>query len=228
MFLVVVLMCFSLKKSELTSLLQNQSLELMTYIGYETGVKGWKFVQWNGAIFTGATATFDDTLFPCCPGAKTLARTDLGGTPDTEGHIPHGMPDGGLTSPGPSSENSSQDDSNNNHSNEGPDYPGDLDDKSPESSAPSTRPPLQSASPPWYPKKTGLPHPSEVRCDMDEWNRLPCRSGHERNITRHPGNMYGETCPPSEIERDPRVWLVLEKDSWPGSTEWILCATTAI
>ena len=37
---------------------------------------------------------------------------------------------------------------------------------------------------------------------MDEWNRLPCRSGCERNVTRCPGNVYGETCPPSEIERD--------------------------
>jgi len=37
---------------------------------------------------------------------------------------------------------------------------------------------------------------------MDEWNRLLCRSGHERNVTRHAGNMYGETHPPSEIERD--------------------------
>jgi len=52
-------------------------------------------------------ATFDETLFPCCPGAKTLARTDLSETPDLEGHIPHGMPDGGLTPPGPSSKTSS-------------------------------------------------------------------------------------------------------------------------
>jgi len=37
---------------------------------------------------------------------------------------------------------------------------------------------------------------------MDEWNRLPCRSGHERNVTRCPKNVYGETHPPSEIERD--------------------------
>jgi len=51
-------------------------------------------------------------------------------------------PDDGLMPPGPSSENSSQDDSNDNHGNEGPDYPGDLDDKSPESSPPSTRPPF--------------------------------------------------------------------------------------
>jgi len=114
-------------------------LELMTYIRYETGIKGWRFVQQSGAIFTGATATFDETLFPHCPGAKTPAGTDLSETPDLEGHIPHGMPDGGLMPPGPSSETSSQDDSNNNHSNEGLDYPGDLDNKSPESSPPSTR-----------------------------------------------------------------------------------------
>jgi len=175
--------------------------ELITYIKYETGIKEWKFVQPSGAIFTGAIATFDKTLFPCCPGAKTLARTDLGETPDLKGHIPHGMPGGGLTPPGPSSETSSQDDSIDNHSNEGLDYPGDLDNKSPESSPLSTRPSSRSASPPpQYPKRTGLPHPSEIRHDMDEWNRLPCRSGCERNTTRHPGNVYGKTCPPSEIE----------------------------
>jgi len=122
--------------------------ELITYIGYETGVKGWHFVRRNGTIFTGAMATFDKTLVPCCPGAKTPARTDLGETPDLEGHIPHGTPDSSLTPPGPSSETSSQDDSNDNHGNEGPDYPGDLDDKTPESSPPSTRSPSHSASPP--------------------------------------------------------------------------------
>jgi len=143
--------------------------ELMTYIRYETDIKRWRFMQQSGAIFTGATATFDETLFPCCPGAKTLARIDLGETLDSEGHIPHGMPDDGIMPLGPSSETSSQDDSNNNYGNEGPNYPGDLDDKSPESSPPSTRPPSQSTSPPpQYLKKTGLPHPSEVRCDIDE------------------------------------------------------------
>jgi len=87
--------------------------------------------------------------------------------------------------------------------NEGLDYPGDLDDKSPESSPPSMRPPSHSTSPPpQYPTKTSLPHLSEVRRDMDEWNRLPHRSGCERNVTRHPGNMYSKTCPPSEIKRD--------------------------
>jgi len=177
--------------------------ELMTYIGYETGVKRWRFMWQSGAIFTGAMATFDKTLFPCCPGAKTLERTDLSETLDLEGHIPHWMPDGGLTPPGPPFENLSQDDSHDNHGNEGPDYPGNLDDKSSESSPPSIRLPSWSTTPPpWYLKKAGLPHLSEVRHDMEEWNQLPRRSGHERNTTRHPGNMYGKTHPPSEIERN--------------------------
>jgi len=93
-------------------------LELMTYIRYETGVKGWKFVQQSGTIFSGATATFDEILFPCCPGAKTLARTDLSETLDLEGYIPHRMSDDGLMPPGPSSSDTlSVDDSNGNHGN---------------------------------------------------------------------------------------------------------------
>jgi len=105
---------------------------------------------------------------------ETLARTDLSETLDQEGHIPHGTPDDGLMPPGPPSDNSSQDDSYDNCSNEGLDYPGGLDDKSPESSPPSTRPPSRTASPPpVYPKKSGLLHPSEIQCDMDEWNQLP-------------------------------------------------------
>jgi len=129
MFLVVVLMYVFLPKEVRASKL-TPKLELMTYIRYETGIKGWKFMQPSGAIFTGATATFDETLFPCCPGAKTPAKTDLGETPDPEGHIPHGTPDGGLMPPGPSSETLSQDDSTDNHGNEGLDYPGNLNDKS--------------------------------------------------------------------------------------------------
>jgi len=176
-------------------------LELMTYIGYETGVKGWKFMWPSGTIFTRAMATFDETIFPCCPGAKTPARMNLSETPDLEGHIPHRMPDGGLMPPGPSSSDTlSVDNWTDNHGNEGLDYPGDLDNKSSESSPLSMRPPSCSASPPpWHPKKAGLPHLSEVRHDMDEWNRLPWRSSHERNITRCPGNIYSKTCPPQRL-----------------------------
>ena len=84
----------------------------------------------DGSLCDQVAQTFDKTLFPHCPGAKTLARTDLSKTPDSEGHIPHRMPDGGLMPLGPSSETLSQDDSTDNRSNEGPDYPANLNDKS--------------------------------------------------------------------------------------------------
>jgi len=79
--------------------------ELMTYIGYETGIKGWRFVRPSGAIFTGAMATFDETLFPCCPGAKTPAKNrSRVKLRIRKVHIPHGTPDDGIMPPGPSSE----------------------------------------------------------------------------------------------------------------------------
>jgi len=107
----------------------------------------WRNLHWSyGYLLT-------KHYFHAAQELKTPARTDLGETLDPEGHIPHGIPDDGVIPPGPSSEASSQDDSNDNYGNEGPDYPGDLDDKSPESSPPSTRPPSRSASPPpRYPK----------------------------------------------------------------------------
>ena len=38
--------------------------ELMTYLGEIDGVKGYHFMHNSGAIFIGATATFDETIFP--------------------------------------------------------------------------------------------------------------------------------------------------------------------
>jgi len=192
----------------------------VTYISYETGVKGWRFrCDQVGAIFYWSYGLpFDETLFPYCPGAKTPARTDLGETPDPEGHIPHGIPDDGVIPPGPFFWRP-------RHKmtqmiiteNEGPNYPGDLDDKSPESSHPSTRPPFSQRLHLLHDTRNrpGLPHPSEVRRDMDEWNRAatkirPWKECHQMSQE----NMYGKTHPPSEIERDPRAVIQYwEKDS---------------
>ena len=55
--------------------------ELMTYIGVESGVKGYYFMQKSGAMFLGATATFDKTLFPYCKSARTPALTELSELP---------------------------------------------------------------------------------------------------------------------------------------------------
>ena len=62
--------------------------ELMTYIGVESGTKGFRFMRKSAAIFIGATATFDETLFPLCKHAGTPPTTQLGQrpTPEKEDH----------------------------------------------------------------------------------------------------------------------------------------------
>ena len=50
--------------------------ELVTYIGYEPGTKGYKFMCMSNTVFIGATATFDENLFPHCPIAQTPCITN--------------------------------------------------------------------------------------------------------------------------------------------------------
>jgi len=51
---------------------------------------------------------------------------------------------------------------------------------------------------------------------MDEWNQLPQRSGCEKNTTRCPGIIYGETHPPSEIESVRATLLYIPKQALCG------------
>jgi len=60
--------------------------------------------------------------------------------------------------------------------------------------------------------------------DLAEWKELPRRSGWEWNITNHPGNMYGETQCPSDIERDVahgKYWKKTVGEQ-PLSGSWVL------
>ena len=41
--------------------------ELMMFIGYTDGIKGWKFMCSNGTIFLATKAVFNKNAFPCCP-----------------------------------------------------------------------------------------------------------------------------------------------------------------
>jgi len=85
-------------------------------------------------------------------------------------------------------------------------------------------PPPSSTINPYHP---GLYHTHlEVRHDMDEWNRLLCRQGHERNITRRPGNVYGKPVPPQRFERDLFMIGIGKKDSRTEFTEWLLRSTS--
>jgi hypothetical protein len=56
--------------------------ELMTYLGVVAGIKGYHFMRPLGAIFMGATATFDEKLFPYCKTASTPDHTVLGRQPN--------------------------------------------------------------------------------------------------------------------------------------------------
>jgi hypothetical protein len=38
--------------------------ELMTYIGWVQGIKGYRFMTVDNRVFMGATATFDEMVFP--------------------------------------------------------------------------------------------------------------------------------------------------------------------
>jgi predicted GNAT family acetyltransferase len=64
--------------------------ELMTFIGYTNGTKGFKFVRKpNNNIFQAVVATFDEYLFPLCPDFRSQGHTRVGANhPNTEDNIP--------------------------------------------------------------------------------------------------------------------------------------------
>ena len=67
--------------------------ELMTYIGYESGTKGYKFMWVSNTIFIGAMTTFDQNLFPHCPIAQTPCITNSDDEqPEDPGNGSHKFP----------------------------------------------------------------------------------------------------------------------------------------
>jgi hypothetical protein len=63
--------------------------ELMTFIGYTNGTKGFKFIQKpNNNIFQAVVATFDEYMFPLCPDFRSQGHTCVGANhPNTEDNI---------------------------------------------------------------------------------------------------------------------------------------------
>jgi hypothetical protein len=168
--------------------------ESMTYIGVEDGVKGVRFIRASGAIFLGVTATFDETLFPRCKGAKTPLIPPL----EEVDHNHHSDGSG-----------DDSDDDVADYYHQPPAYPsehrssdqhdhGDRDTESEQSArddAANNVPPIEQ---PVSPKDF-----EPRRQDQREWNDLPARrSSRNRTIPKCPGNIYGETCAPLDIARD--------------------------
>jgi len=59
--------------------------ELMIFLGYKDGVKGFLFMRLpNNVLFTGATALFDEKLFPKCPDGKVRGFIPVGEIPSED------------------------------------------------------------------------------------------------------------------------------------------------
>src|SRR5215469_13236194 len=52
--------------------------ELMVFIGFKIGTKGYRFMRSNNSIFIGHTAMFDETMFPRCPDNRNPGFTEIG------------------------------------------------------------------------------------------------------------------------------------------------------
>ena len=63
--------------------------ELMTFIGFQEGMKGYLFMRTsNNSIFKSATALFNETLFPRCPDKNTRGFTPVSDMPPLLGENP--------------------------------------------------------------------------------------------------------------------------------------------
>ena len=158
--------------------------ELMIYLGVAEGVKGYKFMRLpKNIIFTGATAVFDEEMFPKCPDQKRRTTTHLGQDRNSADNEPQDIPSE------VDDDDIAPDENHNDHPaplpepevEEEPDHvngqDGNLD-------APN---PPQPAPPPEEP-----PAPEQQ----------PRRSGRERKIVNRPDNVYGENRNPVDIYKD--------------------------
>ena len=63
--------------------------EVMTFLGYTSGVKGFKFMRKpNNVIFQAVTVLFDEFMFPNCPDNKSPGHTRIGREYPSEDNIP--------------------------------------------------------------------------------------------------------------------------------------------
>lgn len=168
----------------------------MTYIGVEDGVKGYCFIRPSGAIFLVATATFDETLFPCCRGASTPGSTNFGNLPPQVQMEDHDHPNGTGND---GDDNDFYHQPPANPSSRSNDLPNHFDpDNQSEHSAHGDAADAPPDSPPVSPQDF-----APRRKDQREWHDLPPRqSERNRTIRKYPGNTYGEDCTPSDIAQD--------------------------
>jgi len=153
--------------------------ELMVFLGFPAGTKGFLFMRLhNNSLFTGATATFDEAMFPKCPKQNKNEVTPLGDkipTDNEEPHIP--LEDDGDDDFPPHTRRSPSPDNQDLASK----HDGD-----------------KTASPPHTPPRQEQELPPAQRQPPPP----PRKSGRERKVPTRPGNVYGEKRNPVDIKRE--------------------------
>ena len=158
--------------------------ELMVYIGHTEGVKAYTFMRTSrNIVYTGATALFDETLFPKCSAPKKHGFTRLQEPVDQHGTPPQPTPsvdeDEDMQRPPPPPHTPSR---------QTP-VPQDPDEDlapPPERTAPSPAPESEHEQ-----EREPTPPPP-----------LPRRSERERRIPTRPRNVYGDNRHPVQQYRD--------------------------
>jgi hypothetical protein len=149
--------------------------ELMVYIGHTEGVKAYTFIHLSkNTVYTGATALFDEALFPKCSASKKHGFTRLQEPAEQHGTPPQPTPivDEDMDAPHPLPPPRRP-----SRQSEVPQDPDEDLAPPPERTSPSPAPvtePEQEHEP--FP-----PPPPPLRC-----------SGRERKVPSRPGNVYGE------------------------------------
>lgn len=157
--------------------------ELMVYIGHTEGIKAYTFMRLSkNTVYTGATALFDENMFPKCETTKKRGFTRLEEPVEQHGSPPKPTPFDG-------------DDGDTPH-RPPPSTPMEVSQGPDEGLAPPRQPEHTSPSP------APVPEQEDVPAATPQPQPLPRRSGRERRIPSRPGNVYGEDRHPVQQHRD--------------------------
>ena len=179
----------------------------MIFLGYQTGIKGYRFMCIpNNIIFIGATALFDKQLFPKCEKPSIPGLTDI---PDI---LPAGQDDHDLEDPTTSNSNIPLEDNDDSLPPVEPSSPSMADHHElpytpiEEENLSPQEPQLQ-LQPPTTQEQRTIQSPSDRpardrRLLREQQYGPPRRSTQVSKQTYHPENVYGEI-PPSRAYNMP-------------------------
>ncbi|KAH9015889.1 hypothetical protein EDB85DRAFT_1819591, partial [Lactarius pseudohatsudake] len=176
--------------------------ELMVYIGHTEGIKAYTFMRLTkNTVYTGATALFDEAMFPKCETTKKRGFTRLEEPVEQHGTPPQPTP--------------FYDDDRDTPHCPPPSRPMEVSQDPDEGLAPPQQPEHTSPSP------APVPEHEDVPAAAPQPPPLPRCSGRERRVPSRPGNVYGDDRHPVQQHRDVqrmRQWRNLVGDE-PGRSQ---------